>query len=41
MILGRFSVQEHGVDSTVYVSVLLWWELYNREWGEGLTECEK
>jgi hypothetical protein len=34
-------VQEHDTDSTVYVGVLLWWELYSRECGEDLTECEE
>ena len=38
--IRKFSAQEHDTGTAVPVSVLLWWELYNRECGEGLTECE-
>ena len=38
--IRKFSAQEHDTGTAVPVSVLLWWGLYNRECGEGLTECE-
>jgi len=41
VILREFNALEHDTDSTVYISALLCWELYNKECGKGLTECNE